>query len=137
MTEVNDRIVRERNSDNLETLYRMQAQFCGVLGHPRRFQILDLLAQGEKSNAELLLALGASRANLAQHLALMKQAGMVVSRRQGRQTFHRLAFPEIAELCRGMRRILALRLSQSARLAEEFNSPAPENSTSLRERSRS
>ena len=100
-----------------ELLYRLQAEICRALGHPRRLAILDLLAEGEKSTAELLGALGSSKVNLSQHLAVMKHAGLVVSRQQGRQSFHCLAFPEIMDACRMTREVLAMRLQQSTRLA--------------------
>ena len=100
-----------------EALYRMQAQICRVLAHPRRLQILDLLASGEKSSSELLSALGCSKVNLSQHLALMKGAGLVESRAQGREAFHRLAFTEIKDACGMIRTVLARRLESGFRLA--------------------
>jgi ArsR family transcriptional regulator len=99
-----------------DALYRMQAQICRVLAHPRRLHILDLLAAGEKSSSELLKSLGCTKVNLSQHLALMKSVGLVESRSQGREAFHRLAFAEIKDACGMIRSVLARRLEHGLRL---------------------
>lgn len=101
----------------MDAIYRLQAEMCRVLGHPRRLQILDLLAGGEKSSSELREDLGCSEVNLSQHLALMKRAGLVESRNQGREALHRLTFAEIKDACGIIRNVLALRLRQGMALA--------------------
>ncbi|MCL5287583.1 MAG: metalloregulator ArsR/SmtB family transcription factor [Acidobacteria bacterium] len=103
-----------------EMLYRMQAAICRVLAHPRRLQILDLLAGGEKSSQELQRELGISKMNLSQHLALMKHAGLVESRTEGRAALHRLAFREIKDACGMIRSVLAARLERGSELARSL-----------------
>ncbi len=104
-----------------EAIYAMQAEICRVLGHPRRIQILDLLADGEKSTAELLQALGVNKVNLSQHLALLKRAGLIETMHQGRETSYRLSFTEIKDACRLIREVLAARLRQGTRLARSLD----------------
>lgn len=104
-------------SREVEAIFKLQAQICRVLGHPRRLQILDLLAHGERSNAELLQILCISKVNLSQHLALLRRMGLVESRQQGRQIFHRLAIHEVEHACRVIREVVAQQLSQNSRLA--------------------
>ncbi len=108
-------ISRER-----EVLYRMQAGICRVLAHPRRLHILDLLAAGEKSSQQLGRELGISKMNLSQHLALMKHAGLVESRTEGRSAVHRLAFREIKDACGMIRTVLAARLERGSQLAKSL-----------------
>ena len=103
-----------------EMLYRMQAGICRVLAHPRRLQILDLLAAGEKSSQQLERELGISKMNLSQHLALMKHAGLVESRTEGRAALHRLAFREIKDACGMIRSVLAARLERGSELARSL-----------------
>ncbi len=105
-----------RRTRETDALYGLQAQICRVLGHPRRIQILELLAEGERSNAELLRALGVSKVNLSQHLALMRHVGLLESRQQGRETFHRLAILEVEKACRVIREVVAQQLNQNTRL---------------------
>lgn len=107
--------------ENSEKVYRLRAGICRALGHPVRLAILDLLADGEKSNAELLAALGVSKVNLSQHLAIMKNAGLVESRQHGREASHRLAFDEITIACHSISRVLAQKLDQETRLAANLN----------------
>jgi len=101
----------------------MRAAICRALGHPVRLAILDLLAEGEVSNADLLAALGVSKVNLSQHLAVMKAAGLVESRQQGRQVIHRLAFTEIRAACQMIRNVLVQRLKQGSAIAEGLARP--------------
>lgn len=114
-SERNAKIPRER-----EMLYRMQAGICRVLAHPRRLRILDLLAGGEKSSQQLGRELGISKMNLSQHLALMKHAGLVESRTEGRAALHRLAFREIKDACGMIRNVLAARLERGSELAKSL-----------------
>lgn len=117
---------QNRILNGAEKLYEMQAEICRVLGHARRIQILDLLADGEKSAAQLLAVLGVSKVNLSQHLALMKHAGLVESRQQGRHVFYRLAFVEIKGACQIIREVLAARLKQGTLLAKDLRSAGRE-----------
>jgi DNA-binding transcriptional ArsR family regulator len=105
-----------------ESIYHMQAEVCRLLGHPKRLRILDLLAEGEKSSGELLRILGISKVNLSQHLAVMRRAGLIESRQQGREAYHKLAFSEIRDACRLTRDVLAARLNQNTRLAKGLSS---------------
>jgi len=102
----------------------MQAEICRVLGHPRRIQILDLLAGGEKSTTQLLGALGVGKVNLSQHMALLKRAGLVETRHQGRTTSCRLTFTEVTDACRLIREVLAARLRRGTRLARSLGKNA-------------
>ena len=105
-----------------ESIYHMQAAVCRLLGHPKRLRILDLLAEGEKSSGELLRALGISKVNLSQNLAVMRHAGLIESRQQGREAYHKLAFNEIRDACRLTREVLAVRLNLNTRLARRLSS---------------
>lgn len=109
-----------------ESIYVLQAEVCRLFGHPKRLRILDLLAEGEKSSGELLRALGISKVNLSQHLAVMRHAGLIESRQQGREAFHKLAFSEIKEACRLTREILAVRLNLNTRLARGLSAASHE-----------
>jgi DNA-binding transcriptional ArsR family regulator len=112
--------------EKLETVYRLRAGICRALGHPVRLAVLDLLTEGEKSNADLLAALGVSKVNLSQHLAVMRNAGLVESRYQGREVVHRLTFEEIKIACRSISEVLVQRLEQDSRLANNLNASRTE-----------
>lgn len=83
--------------------YVVPARICRALGHPRRLEILELLAGGEMANGKLLARLALSKVSLSQHLALLRALGVVRSRKQGRETFHTIAAREVSELFRALR----------------------------------
>jgi DNA-binding transcriptional ArsR family regulator len=80
-----------------EDLYALHARFCRGLGDPKRLPIIAALRGGERAVSELVEATGASQANVSQHLALMRNLGLVLVRRQGPSMLYRLADPRIAE----------------------------------------
>ncbi|MBZ5693920.1 MAG: metalloregulator ArsR/SmtB family transcription factor [Acidobacteriia bacterium] len=114
---------------DLESLYAMQAEICQALGHPRRIHIVDLLAHGESSAADLRSALGVSKVNLSQHLSLLKQVGLVQSRQSGREAFYFLVIPEIKDACQLVRKVLALRLQHGTRLAKTLRAESTKIAT--------
>jgi ArsR family transcriptional regulator len=101
-------------------LYRMQAEIARVLGNPIRLRILTLIGHREVPNSALLQELGVSRANLSQHLAVMRRVGVVTERRAGVQVYYRLTFPEIKDLCSSMRDVLARHLRERGRQGERL-----------------
>lgn len=96
-------------------LYRMQAEIAKALASPVRLRILTFIGHGEVANGALLEDLGISKANLSQHLAVLRRAGVLSVRRDGLHIFYRLTFPEIKDLCSSMRGLLVKRLTHSAR----------------------
>lgn len=112
--------------DKLRTVYRLRAGVCRALGHPVRLAILDLLTEGEKSNAELLAALDVSKVNLSQHLAVMRSAGLVESRHRGREVLNHLAIDEIKIACQSISEVLVQRLKQDSRPANNWNASRTE-----------
>lgn len=98
-------------------LFEMQADIARALANPTRLRILSLIGSREVPYRTLLRELGVSKANLSQHLAVLRRDGVVTMRRDGAHTFCRLTFPEIKDLCATMRNILARRLDGSSRQA--------------------
>jgi ArsR family transcriptional regulator, virulence genes transcriptional regulator len=65
------------------TIYNMQANISKTLANPIRLAILHTLRDSEKSVNELTDVLGISQSNLSQHLALMRQMGILKTKKQG------------------------------------------------------
>ena len=84
----------------------MQADICQVLANPKRLQILNLLKWGELSVGAMVQSLGVPKANLSQHLSLMRQKGILATRRQGTAIYYRLSTPDITQACEIMRGVL-------------------------------
>jgi ArsR family transcriptional regulator len=89
-----------------KTLYEMQAEICKTLTNPKRIEILNTLKSEEKTVTELVEALGASKANVSQHLAVMRHKGILSTRREGVNIYYRVANPKVIEACALMKEVL-------------------------------
>jgi ArsR family transcriptional regulator len=99
-------------------LYKLHAGICHTLANPKRLEIIDKLRDQELSVTELAKALGISQANLSQHLSLMRQRGIVTTRREGLNIFYRLSNPKIIKACDLMRQVLLENLKSGTVLVE-------------------
>ena len=98
-------------------LYALHASICQTLAHPKRLEAIESLREGEMSVTELAEALEISQPNLSQHLTLMRQKGIVTTRREGLSVHYRLASPKIVKACDLMREVLVEHLEAGAALA--------------------
>ena len=89
-----------------ERVYDMQVRICKAFANPNRLRMLDMLAKGEYSVSELQQALQITVPNVSQHLAILKNAGVVKTRREGKQIFCSLAIPEVKTACSLIRDVL-------------------------------
>jgi rhodanese-related sulfurtransferase/predicted transcriptional regulator len=91
-----------------------------ALASGRRIELLDVLANGERTVEELARQTGLSLANTSQHLGVLRQAGLVATHREGTFIAYRLAAPEVFELCSALRTVAAVQLAEVERLAEAY-----------------
>lgn len=101
-------------------LWEMQADICQTLANPKRLRILNLLKKGELSVGAMVKALGVAKANLSQHLGVMRQKGILAARREGTTIYYRLATPHITEACRIMRQVLLEALTARGELSRSI-----------------
>jgi len=101
-------------------LFEMQAKVCAALGHAKRIQIIDLLQHGEKTAGALAQEMNISKANLSQHLTVMKNNGLVQSRREGVPVYYRIANPKIVSACLLMREVLMDQLEKTTKVRENY-----------------
>ena len=88
-----------------QLLYAQLAVVAKALGHGHRLEIMELLAQGERSVEALAERAGLSVANASQHLRLMRRAGLLASRRDGKHIFYRLSDPAALDLVAALHRV--------------------------------
>jgi rhodanese-related sulfurtransferase/DNA-binding transcriptional ArsR family regulator len=99
------------------------AQFAAVaktLGHAHRLELLEQLAQGERSVEVLAQRTSLSIANASQHLQHMRRAGLVTSRRDGKFVFYRLADDAVLDLLASLRRIAERNVAEVARVVRNY-----------------
>ena len=101
-----DKATKKTATNTNSEIFERQALICKAFAHPGRLQILDLLSQDERGVSELQEALGISKTNVSQHLAVLKSAGVVTTRRKGKQIYCSLAMPEVKQACQMIRKVL-------------------------------
>jgi rhodanese-related sulfurtransferase len=101
-------------------LFDAFAQAAKALASGRRLELVDVLANGERTVEALAGEVGLSVANTSQHLQILRQAGLVSSRREGTSVHYRLAAPEVFELWRTLRTLAASRLAEVERLTAAY-----------------
>ena len=87
-------------------IYERQVGICKAFANPTRLRILDLVAHRDYPASDLLRDLSISKANLSQHLAILKAAGVIVTRRDGKHIYCHLAIPEVKQACALIRNVL-------------------------------
>lgn len=102
-----------------DRLYGQFARIGKALSSPHRLEILELLAQSERTVDSLATEIGLSLANTSQHLQALRQAALVESRKDGVFVCYRLAGPEVFELPRVLRTVAEGRLAEFERLVRE------------------
>jgi ArsR family transcriptional regulator, virulence genes transcriptional regulator len=91
-------------------IFEMQARVCKVLANPKRLEILCTLEDGELAVSEIVTKTEIGKANLSQHLSLMKEAGILNSRREGQRIYYRIANPKVTTACSLMKEVLIERI---------------------------
>ena len=84
----------------------MHADVCKTLANPKRIEIINLLSQGERPVADLIKKTGLLKANLSQHLSVMRTKGILKSRKEGLAVYYRIANPKVVKACDLMREVL-------------------------------
>ena len=101
-------------------IYELHAEICKTLANPKRLQILNLLRHKELSVNELASLMEIREANVSQHLSVMRQKGILVSRRERVNIYYRIANPKVIKACDIMREVLLEYLEEGAQLVEDI-----------------
>jgi rhodanese-related sulfurtransferase len=101
-------------------LYDALAESAKALANGRRAELVDVLAQGERSVEELADEIDQSVANTSQHLQRLLRAGLVESRRDGTRIYYSLSSTAVGELWRTMRRVAEQHVTELDELATAY-----------------
>lgn len=101
-----------------DQIYIYHAEMCKVFSHPKRLELINLLRDGEMSAGELREKLGLTPANLSQHLAMMKERRILISRKEGNMIYYRIANPRLIQAFDLLREILFEQIRQDATLIQ-------------------
>ena len=84
---------KQRPTGKDKALIEAKAAVLKALGHPTRLWMAEQLADGEKCVCELGASIDADFSTISKHLAVLKQAGVVVDEKRGKQVYYRLKVP--------------------------------------------
>lgn len=87
-------------------LFQLHAEVCKTLASAKRLEILDLLRGREMPVSEIVRRMGVPKANISQHLAVMRRTGIVEARRDGLNVHYRVSNPKVTTACDLMRDVL-------------------------------
>ena len=90
----------------MKEIFKLQADVCKTLANPKRLEIIYILKHGERSVGEIVEAMGISKANVSQHLSVLRGVGVLKSRREGVSIYYSIANPKIIKACSLMREVM-------------------------------
>jgi rhodanese-related sulfurtransferase/DNA-binding transcriptional ArsR family regulator len=103
-----------------QALFAQFAVVAKTLGHPHRLELLEQIAQGERSVEALAQRIGLSVANASQHLQHLRRAGMVAARRDGKFVYYRLADEAALDLLAALGKIAERNLAEVDRIVRRY-----------------
>ena len=108
------------NDDVAAELHELHARVCKALADPKRLMIINELDDRELSVSDLCDALGLPQSNVSQHLAVLRDRGVVSSRRVGTSMLYSLRGTKVLQAVVLLREFLAEDLAQQGRLGHEI-----------------
>ncbi len=102
--------------------YELKAEVCKTLADPKRLHIINELRGGELSVGELAEKCELNQAVVSRHLAILRNGGVVTSRREGTNVYYTLADPRIGDACDVMQQVVLAKIEKNRQLAERLAS---------------
>ncbi|HSP77688.1 MAG TPA: metalloregulator ArsR/SmtB family transcription factor [Myxococcaceae bacterium] len=123
-----------------DALYEQLSRISKALGSPKRLELVDLLAQGERPVEALARETAMSVASTSQHLQVLREARLVEARKEGLYVHYRLASPAVFSLLQGVRGVAEAQLAELRRVVDMYlgdrDGMAPVGRDELLERAR-
>ena len=104
----------------MENIFLLHANICKTLANPRRLEIISALREDELTATQLTKKILISKANLSQHMSILIQKGVVLSRREGLNVFYKLSDERITKACDLMRELLIKNLEQNNHILRDI-----------------
>jgi len=101
-------------------VFEQLARIGAALSSGVRLELLELLAQGERSVDQLSALTGTTVANASQHLQKLKQAGLIVARKQGQFVFYRIAGDEVIGMLSALSRVGEAHVAEIERIVRMY-----------------
>lgn len=88
------------------TILELHARVCKTMAHPIRLALLNALRDGERGVGDLAEAVGVRQPLVSQHLAALRNQGLLRYRRNGNEVFYHIAYPKMIQACDLLREVL-------------------------------
>lgn len=108
------------SGDFKQNLFAQFARIGKALSHGNRLELLEFLAQGEYSVEALAQVAGLTMANTSQHLQVLRQAGLVIARKEGLRVYYRLSGDEVIRLLTQVREVAERHVADVERLVNTY-----------------
>ena len=99
-----------------DQIYQYHAEMCQVFSHAKRLEVINVLRDGEMTVGDLAERLVLTTGNLSQHLSMMKERHILLSRKEGNLVYYRIANPKLIKCFDMMREMLFEQIRQDAQL---------------------
>jgi ArsR family transcriptional regulator len=104
----------------LERIYELHADICKIFSNSKRLEIINTLKDRELSAGELIEKIGLSKANLSQHMSVLRSKGVILTRRDGVNIYYRIANPKILQACHLMREVLLEQFQEKGKMVSSL-----------------
>ena len=101
-----------------DQIYAYHAEMCQVFSHPKRLEVINVLRDGEMTVGELAQRVGLTVGNLSQHLSMMKERHILLSRKEGNMVYYRIMNPKLIRFFDMRREMLFEQIRQDAALID-------------------
>lgn len=103
-------------------LYKLHADFCKFMANPKRIEILFMLGEKEMCVDEIASQMNVKVPNISQHLAVMRERGVVEVRREGTKMYYKLANPKTLQACIIMRDAMIEQMKKQLDMIKDVDS---------------
>ena len=100
----------------MENIFELHADVCKVFSNAKRLEILNTLRDKEMTASDLIEKIGLSKANLSQHMSILRSKGVVVTRREGVNIYYHILNPKITQACDLLREVLLEQLQEKGKM---------------------
>jgi ArsR family transcriptional regulator len=100
----------------MEKIFELHADVCKVFSNAKRLEILNTLRDKEMTASELIEKIGLSKANLSQHMSVLKSKGVILARREGVNIYYRISNSKIIQACDLMREVLLEQFQEKGKM---------------------
>ena len=103
-----------------KNIFELQSEICKAIANPKRLEIISVLKDAEELTvSQLVDALHLPKANVSQHLSLMRNKGILTCRRNGTNSYYRIAHKNVVQACVLMREVLLSNLKKNGRVLDK------------------